>query len=109
MDHLLTIQLLLFLFFSDGQIDFAEFLNILHDHLQFEDANKEVLNAFKMYDVNKTGLISIKELKSILTMTGERLTSRDVDMILQEVKPTRDGKIKYEELLKVMSTPIEDY
>jgi hypothetical protein len=30
-------------------------------------------------------------------------------MILQEAKPTKDGKIKYEELLKIMSTPIEDY
>ena len=30
----------------DGQIDFADFLNILYAHMQVEDANKEILNAF---------------------------------------------------------------
>ncbi len=31
---------------EDGQIDFADFLNILYAHMQVEDANKEILNAF---------------------------------------------------------------
>ena len=45
--------------------------------MQLENANKEILNAFKLYDVNKTGFITVKELKSILTMTGERLSNKD--------------------------------
>jgi len=66
-------------------------------------------------------------------MTGEKLSNRDskktffrikiilnirfyyfnfqkkVDMILQEVNPTKDGKIKYAEMLKVLSTPMRDH
>jgi Ca2+-binding EF-hand superfamily protein len=61
----------------DNQIDFAEFLNILHIHLQSENTYMEILNAFKAYDVNKTGNINVNELKSILTKTGERLSSKD--------------------------------
>jgi Ca2+-binding EF-hand superfamily protein len=45
--------------------------------LQTEEANKEILNAFKLYDTKKTGYISAKELKMILTMTGEKLSSKD--------------------------------
>lgn len=45
--------------------------------MQLENANKEILNAFKLYDVNKTGYITVKQLKSILTMTGERLSNKD--------------------------------
>ena len=33
-----------------------------------------------MYDINKTGLISARELRSILTMTGEKLSSRDSEL-----------------------------
>ena len=30
-------------------------------------------------------------------------------MIIQEVKPTKDGRINYTEMLKILSTPIADY
>lgn len=62
---------------KDGHIDFAEFLNILHTHIQSEHANDDILNAFKAYDSNKKGYLTVKELKSILTMTGEKLSNKD--------------------------------
>jgi hypothetical protein len=30
-------------------------------------------------------------------------------MILQEVNATKDGKVRYEDIAKVLSTPIADY
>lgn len=60
-----------------GRIDFAEFLDILHHHLQTEEAGKEILAAFRIYDTRKTGYISTKDLKFLLTMTGEKLTNKD--------------------------------
>jgi len=63
--------------FEDGQIDFADFLNIIHAHLQNEAASDEVIKAFRVYDQNKTGFISVKELRAILTTTGEKLSNRD--------------------------------
>jgi hypothetical protein len=30
-------------------------------------------------------------------------------MILQEVNPTKDGKIRYAEMLKILSTPMRDH
>lgn len=64
-------------YFKDGQIDFAEFLTILHQHLQAESPTKEIIAAFKAYDVHKTGHVTTKELRSILTKSGERLTNKD--------------------------------
>lgn len=58
-------------------LDFAEFLDILHVHLQTEHANAEILTAFKMFDTQKTGYISVKDLKFMLTMTGEKLSNKD--------------------------------
>jgi len=52
-------------------------LNILHDHLQGGDVKQEMLNAFKAYDHKKTGFINVKDLRAILTGTGEKLSNRD--------------------------------
>lgn len=64
-------------FFFVGRIDFAEFLDILHHHLKTEEAGKEILAAFRIYDTRKTGYISTKDLKFLLTMTGEKLSNKD--------------------------------
>lgn len=94
---------------KDGIVDFAEFLSILHTHLKTEEAYKEILEAFRIYDTKKTGFISAKDLKMILTMTGERLSNKDVDMILRESNATKDGRVNYENLVKVLSTPISQH
>ncbi|CAF1106412.1 unnamed protein product [Brachionus calyciflorus] len=95
---------------EDGQIDFAEFLNVIHLHTQTENANEEILAAFKAYDINKKGYLTAKELKAILTTTGEKLSNRDVEMIIQEVNgPSKDDKISYEKLLKILSTPLSGF
>ena len=62
---------------KEGIVDFAEFLDILHVHLQTEHAAQEILNAFRIFDTRKTGYISTKDLKFLLTMTGEKLTNKD--------------------------------
>ena len=58
-------------------------MNIVHAHSQTENANDEILNAFKAYDVNKKGYLTTKELKAILTMTGERLSNRDGNFLVK--------------------------
>ncbi len=90
---------------KDGRIDFAEFLDILHYHLQTEEAAKEILNAFKTYDTRNTGYISVKDFRFLMTMTGEKLTNKDVDMILRECN-TRDDKVNYERVVQTLAKPM---
>ena len=68
-----------------------------------------MLNAFKAYDYKKNGYLTTKELRSILVNTGEKLTNKDVDMILREANVSRDDKVDYEHLVNMLSTPIADY
>jgi Ca2+-binding EF-hand superfamily protein len=90
---------------KEGHIDFADFLDILHFHLQTEEAAKEILKAFKTYDTRNTGYISVKDLRFLLTMTGEKLTNKDVDMILRESN-SKDDKVNYERLIQTLAKPI---
>jgi len=52
-------------------------LKIVLEHRSTEDAPNEILAAFRQYDTQRLGYIDAKQLKYILTNTGEKLTDRD--------------------------------
>ncbi len=47
------------------------------EHRSTENAPVEILEAFRHYDTQRLGYIDAKQLKYILTNTGEKLTDRD--------------------------------
>lgn len=61
----------------DGKIDFACFLDILHEHQRKGDPIKEVLMAFRSHDRQRKGVIPAKELRAILTGMGERMAPQE--------------------------------
>jgi len=60
-----------------GVVEFDDFLKIVLEHRSTEDAPNEILAAFRQYDTQRLGYIDAKQLKYILTNTGEKLTDRD--------------------------------
>lgn len=48
------------------------------------------------------GFISAQELRHVMTNLGERLTDEEVDEMLREADVDGDGKINYEEFVKLM-------
>ena len=63
--------------FSEGRIDFATFLEIMHEHSQKEKCEQEIMAAFKAHDVNRRGTVSAQELCHILTNFGEKLKMQE--------------------------------
>ena len=47
------------------------------EHRSTENTPNEILKAFKIYDTQKHGYIDAKQLRNILTNTGEKLTDKD--------------------------------
>ena len=61
------------LYISDGRIDFAVFLEIMHVHSLEEKCQQEVMGAFKAHDPKGRGVISSQDLYRVLTQFGEKL------------------------------------
>ena len=59
--------------------------------------------AFKIFDKNKNGYIEAKELKSVTTTLGSMLTDEEFDEFWREADINNDGKLDYEEFIKIMS------
>ena len=51
---------------GSGTIDFDEFLGLMSKRLQELDVKEELIEAFRVYDREKNGQISIDEIKKIL-------------------------------------------
>ncbi|RUS73227.1 hypothetical protein EGW08_019012 [Elysia chlorotica] len=94
---------------GDGSIDFASFLNVMHEHSQVEDKQKELKAALVAHDTKKQGFVDASELKHILTSIGEKLTSREVETLLREAGMPSSGPINISKFVETVMTPQPDY
>ena len=92
----------------DGKLSFADFLDVMHIHSKKERVPQEILEAFQGMDRNKTGQISIRDLKHILCDWGESFEPRNVDQMLRDMRLT-GPYIKYQDLIRLLTAPIPDY
>ncbi|XP_010900073.1 calcium-binding protein 2 isoform X1 [Esox lucius] len=91
-----------------GKLDFEDFVELMGPKMLAETADmigvKELRDAFKEFDSNGDGQISINELREAMKkLMGEQLTNREIDEILRDVDLNRDGLVNFEEFVRMMS------
>ena len=73
---------------ESGTIDFEEFVQMMQVKLQEVDVQEEIIEAFRVFDKERTGFVSIDEVKKVLTKMGDgNLTKDEVNEILRELDP----------------------
>ncbi|KAK2890981.1 hypothetical protein Q8A67_013624 [Cirrhinus molitorella] len=93
---------------SGGKIDFEDFVELMGPKMLAETADmigvKELRDAFKEFDSNGDGQISITELREAMKkLMGEQLNPRDIDDILRDADLNGDGLVDFEEFVRMMS------
>jgi len=87
---------------GNGEIDFEEFVTLMNRRSKETDIEEEVLNAFKVFDKDGNGLVSITELRHIMTELENGFTEEEIDDLLLESDDDGDGFISYAEFIKNM-------
>lgn len=87
---------------GSGTIDFGEFLEMMARKLNQIDIEKELLDAFKVYDRDGNGLVSIAELRYFLTNQGPKLSHEDLDEIAKTADIDGDGHINFTEFIRLL-------
>lgn len=89
----------------NGAVDFPEFLSLVAQRMH-DDSHRDVeLRAtFERYDLQKTGYLTVSNLKYVMESLGCRLTYEEADEMLREADMDGDGKLSFEEYRRVMLT-----
>ncbi|XP_068800455.1 calcium-binding protein 2 isoform X1 [Struthio camelus] len=93
---------------TGGKVDFDDFVELMGPKMLAETADmigiKELRDAFREFDTNGDGQISIAELREAMRkLLGQQLNYREVDEILKDVDLNGDGLVDFEEFVRMMS------
>lgn len=85
---------------GSGEIEYSEFVVATLNEKNLLSNNK-LQTAFKMFDKDGGGSISVEEIKEVLSF-GQNLDEEVVQQIIQQVDANGDGEISYEEFSQMM-------
>lgn len=87
---------------GSGQIDFSEFLEMMTTKMSERDSKEEIIKAFRLFDDDETGKISLKNLRRVAKEIGEAMTEQELMEMIEEADLDGDGEIDQEEFLRIM-------
>lgn len=76
-------------------MDFTNFLVLVSKFERNGDTEEEILEAFRVFDPQFTGVISVTELRQVMRNYGERLSDKEVDSLISLADVDRKGEIRY--------------
>eukprot|EP00743_Colponemidia_sp_Colp-15_P000950 GILK01001049.1.p1 GENE.GILK01001049.1~~GILK01001049.1.p1 ORF type:complete len:186 (+),score=51.18 GILK01001049.1:49-558(+) len=85
-----------------GAIDFNEFLEIMTAKMSERDSKEEILKAFRLFDSEDCGKITLKDLQRVARELGENMTDEELREMITEADLDQDGAVNEEEFLNIM-------
>merc|ERR1712003_533297 len=79
-----------------------EFISMMKKKASEIDEEADLKEAFKIFDRDKDGFISMKELKKVSSMLGTMLTKEELDQFMAEADKDGNGKLDYDEFCKML-------
>lgn len=86
-----------------GKITFEDFSEVVTDRILDRDPKEEVLKAFKLFDDDESGKISLRNLRRVARELGENVTDEELRSMIDEFDADGDGEINQEEFLSIMT------
>mmetsp|Transcript_13481 Transcript_13481/g.11548 ORF Transcript_13481/g.11548 Transcript_13481/m.11548 type:complete len:170 (+) Transcript_13481:64-573(+) len=87
---------------NSGRIDFQDFYEIMARKFRERDPTEEILKAFKLFDDDGDGKISLKNLRRVARELGENLSDDELQAMIDEFDKNQDGLIDEQEFLSIM-------
>ena len=91
-------------------LSFEEFLRIVAPIMPKRDSKEEIFKIFQLFDEDKSGKISFKNLKKIANEVGENLSDEEIKEMIGEADRSshQEGLIDFEDFYRVMKKKCDD-
>eukprot|EP01147_Barroeca_monosierra_P008815 gene8815-1180_t len=86
-----------------GLISEQDFNAVVGDRILDRNPIEEVMKAFKLFDEDQTGKISIGNLRRVARELGEDIPDEELKAMIEEFDQDNDGEINEEEFLAIMT------
>ncbi|XP_019740966.1 centrin-3 isoform X2 [Hippocampus comes] len=86
-----------------GKIAFEDFSEVVSDLILERDPKEEILKAFRLFDDDESGTISLRNLKRVARELGENTSDEELRSMIDAFDGDGDGEINQEEFLSIMS------
>ncbi|EZG70002.1 centrin, caltractin [Gregarina niphandrodes] len=88
---------------SSGAIDFEEFLDGITSKLGDRESKEGIRKIFMLFDDDRTGSISFKNLKRVAQELGETMTDEELKEMIERADSNGDGEISFEDFYAIMT------
>ena len=85
---------------GSGSIEFEEFAKMMTSRTK-QTSQEELLNAFKVFDKERNGVIERDELEHVLKTIGLEVTPEMIDEMMIVADPDGKGGVTYEDFQKL--------
>ncbi|KAG8225741.1 hypothetical protein J437_LFUL012884 [Ladona fulva] len=95
-----------FLLAGVGQLNFDSFCRVAAHFLEEDNAEvmqKELKEAFRLYDKEGNGYIPISSLREILAALDDQLTPDQLDEMIAEIDTDGSGTVDFDEFMEMMT------
>ncbi|KAK6316186.1 centrin-3-like [Coregonus clupeaformis] len=88
---------------GNGKITFDDFNEVVTDRMLERNPKEEILKAFKLFDDDDSGRISMRNLRRVARELGENITDEELRSMIDEFDTDGDGEINQEEFVSIMT------
>ena len=80
---------------ADGLMELNAFVQLVSEFRREGDSEEEILEAFRVFDPEFSGVVSATQFRQVMVNYGERLCEEDVDELVSLADVDRKGNIRY--------------
>lgn len=93
---------------GSGAIDFGEWLSLMTKRVNDKDSRANINKIFALFDDERTGFISIKNLRRIAQEIGETVPEQELQELINRADTDHDGLVSEEEFYTILTRKIKD-
>ena len=88
---------------GSGSIDFEEFLDMMTAKMSDKDSKADIQKVFNLFDDDKSGKITLKNLKRVAKELGETMSDAELTEMIERADTDEDGEINPDEFYMIMT------